>query len=180
MHPLGVRGVLGLQKMSVRVYVGGRANYLGKVLGFRQILKNQVLDPKGGTMEFMSCFIPIISYMYFINMMPNCNSSTVCSLSSSLPLSSVPLCCSLPAPLKGLWSWQCCPVPWELFTFLSSSRPSHLSYVEGCASLFNVSYPTIPNTSPKYLDTTVFHCLKTPEHEIPFYLKQDQCLHCCK
>jgi len=178
MHPLGVHGVLGLQKMSVKVYVGGRANYLGKVLGFRQILKNQVLDPKGGTMEFMLCFIPMISYMYFINMMLNCNSSTVCSLSSSLPLSSVPLFCSLPAPLKACGVGSA--VPREIFAFLFSSRPSHLSYVECCASLFNDSYPILPNTSPKYLDTTVFHCLKTPEHGIPFYLKQDQCLHCCK
>lgn len=157
--------------MSVEVCVGGRGNYLGKVLGFRQILDHQILDPKGGAMEFMSCFIPIMSYMYFRMVMPNCNSSTVCSLSSPLPLSSAPLFClpllviGLPAPLtaRGVGS----AVPRELFAFPFSSRLSLLSYAECGASLFKDSYPILPNTSPKYLDTTVLKYHKPPLPQNP-------------
>lgn len=170
---------------------GAEGNIWERSLAFARFLITRFLTPKEELWNLCHVLFLLQSYMYFINRMPNWNSSPVRSLSSSLPLPSVPLFCSLPAlvildpaPLKACEVGSA--VPRELSAFLFSSRPSHPSPVECCASFLNDSCPTVPNSPPKHpgvplgSNITNQHCLKPLERGVPFHLKQDQCLHCCK
>lgn len=160
-------------------------------LAFARFLITRFLTPKEELWNLCRVLFLLQSYVYFINMMPNRNSSPIRSLSSSLPLPSAPLFCSLPAlvilhpaPLKACGVGSA--VPRELSAFLFSSRPSHPSPMECWGPLYSMipvlPYLTVHRNTRVTLGSNITnrHCLKPLERGIPFHLKQDQCLHCCK
>ena len=143
--------------MSINMSVGGRGrgNNLGKALGFHQILNCQILDPKGGTIEFMPCFIPYSSptcilWIWYLIINLLLSAPPTLSFLSPQYLCFVLWALAILNPTNEIHSRALLIVSatWEFSAFLLPFRCSHLSFVVCCA--FN-SYSTLLNNLPGYL-----------------------------